>query len=689
MAKLIEVYVSPDGDDRASGSRSRPVKSLHRAVALMRAKRKALSSPRGGRVVLRAGVHRLTRPLVLDGRDSGVAPTRSGNIATDVGDPLVFAAAPGEHAVISGGRRVTGWRQTTVHDRRAWVASLPAVRAGKWDFHQLWVNGRRAPRTRLPERGVFRIEKPLEDPGHKNLHRHSAFRGHRRFRFAPGDLTSWRNLEDVEFVALHFWIESRLGFAKIDVKRRVAELTPRPRMSLTDNYTSTGAPYYVENVYEALRRPGQWYLDRPAGRLIYLPRDGESIDAVEAEAPRLETLVKVRGAAHVRFEGLTFSHSEYVVTDDDRSATPQAACHVTGAVVFDDAQHAVMDRCTVEHVGGYGVEIINGSIDCAVTRCRLRDLGAGGVKVFHTMTDAKDRWTGLRGKASAWRPCTRVVVADNEITDAGHRHRQAVGVLVGRCSGVQVVHNHIHQLDYSGVSIGWTWGYADGGAYGNIVEHNHIHHIGRGVLSDMGGVYLLGVAPGTRVRYNRIHDVESRGYGGWGIYPDEGSSDLLIEHNLVYRTKSSGLHQHYGCDNHVRHNVFAFGGEGQARIGRVDAGRVVCRFHHNLFLSDGDGRMWEDKTGWMQPEDGPAAHLVSDRNLYFDLRGKAVRFAGRSWTRWKRLGMDRHSLVADPGFRDPLKGDFTLKKNAAAFKVGFIPFDHDDVGPRGPIGAPG
>ena len=683
-ARTITIWVSPEGSDTSAGTKARPVRTAQRAVMLLRQRRRASKRAATGRILFRGGMHFLRRPLLLDHRDSGTTGVDGKGQPNGEKAPTILAGAPGERATLSAGRRITGFKPIEIHGCKAWVASIPAVRRGTWNFTQLWVNGRRADRPRRPETGTYRVAERLARRSTKGVHEQRyVFQGDEGFRFHAGEVERLHNLRDVEFVALHFWIESRIPLASVDEASRTAMLAYRSRMNLTDNHTDTPAPYYLDNVFEALARPGQWYLDRPAGKLYYVPRGGERMETAEVIAPVLGHVARLAGDAaggrpvqHVMLENLTISHNEHAPTADARQATPQAACHVSGAIQLIGAEHCELRRCTVEHVGSYAVEIVGGSADCPLDRCHLHDLAAGGVKVFHSSLDDRAKGQSLWKGKGPWLHCRRITISDCHIHDGGHRWRQAVGVLVGNCSGNKVLHNHIHDFDYTGVSVGWTWGYRESNTCGNIIEWNHIHDIGRGVLSDMGGVYTLGQQQGTRIRYNHIHHIDSRGYGGWGIYPDEGSTDVLIECNLVHDTKCAGLHQHYGRNNLVRNNIFAFGRQDCVAVSRFEPHSSLT-FVNNIVLSD-------QPNIWSPGYNADRADLQAqvDRNVYWCTASRRLVFQGGSLTAWRRRGFDRHSVVKDPGFRNAAKRDFGLDLKSPATKLGFLPFDLSDVGPR-------
>ena len=193
-----------------------------------------------------------------------------------------------------------------------------------------------------------------------------------------------------------------------------------------------------------------------------------------------------------------------------------------------------------------------------------------------------------------------IVVSENYIHNIGIVYPAAVGVWIGQSSGNTVAHNEIGDTYYTAISLGWTWGYGPTAAHDNRIEFNNIYNIGRGLLSDMGCIYSLGVQPGTVERNNLCHDVTRyERYGGWGLYTDEGSSQIVIENNIVYRTQDGGFHQHYGRENIVRNNIFALGQDGADSGAARKETHLSFTFEHNIVywkegtLLDPDGK-WDD-----------------------------------------------------------------------------------------------
>jgi hypothetical protein len=662
----IAVYVSPGGNDAWSGTSAEanpqksdgPVATPEKARDLVRAWKAQPGEKTGAvHVYLRSGTYFFGRPLTLGPQDSGTPQS-----------PVTWSAYKSERPTLSGGQPIAGWTTTTVNGREAWVAKMPD--SGPAFFRELWLEGKRLACARWPKKST------LEVAGLSDQEKHDDWtKGSDQFRYADDDVKPWPTATDGEAIVANRWVESHLPIASIDPQAHVVHFGKRSVFLL-----EAGDRYWIENVRECLTEPGEFYVD-PREKTVYLIAPaGVDPNRAQVVAPRLAQVLRLEGdpaagkfVEHVTFRGIAFANTEWFF--DERGPKPgpapsgfgQAAVGVPGAVGAVGARSCTFDACEVSHVGTYGIELARGCQKNRITRCTLCDLGAGGVKIGEVVI--RDPQSGQTFGNE---------ISDCTISDGGNLFPSCVAVWIGQSHDNTIAHNDIHGFWYTAVSVGWTWGYGRSAAQRNIIEQNHIHHIGRKtdadapILSDMACIYTLGDQAGSVIRSNRFHDVAALKYGGWGIYFDEGTTHILAENNLVYRTTHGGFHQHYGKENIFRNNIIAYSRDAQIRLTRVEPHRSFT-FENNIVL-------WSQ--GALLDGDWSKANAVFDHNLYWHVGQGEIRFGNRTWAEWQKAGMDANSRIADPHFADPAHDDFRPTAEAAATLAGFKPFDLSKVGPR-------
>lgn len=646
----ILLHVSPDGRDDWSGQLEQPnaqgtdgpLASLAGARDSIRRLKSAGAIDRPVRVLIQDGVYALDGPVEFLPADSGTEAA-----------PVSYEAADGAKPHFTGGRSLPRFQPGP---DGLWVTQV----SGDWYFEDLWVNGRRATRARSPN-GFFHYmagvsEEALPDG-----------RARQTVQARPEDLASLEGLapqeiRDITVVAYHNWDNTRNVLESADPRAGIFSIAG-DRMKPWNPLTRS-TRYHLENYFAALDSPGEWFLSRD-GTLYYMPLPDEEIASTNAVAPVAEQLLLLKGdpakggfVEHLSFKGLVFEHTRWELPPNGFSGD-QAAGSVQGAIMADGARNITMEDLEVRHVGQYAIWFQKGCRDVLLRKSYLHDLGAGGVKIGpgRIPVHEAERTEG-------------VVVENNIIRHGGRVLPCAVGVWIGQSGSNRVAHNEIADFFYTGISVGWQWGYRDSIALNNRIEYNHIHHLGWAVLSDLGGIYTLGPSEGTVINNNIIHDVYSYSYGGWGIYTDEGSSGITIENNLVYDTRTGGFHQHFGRENIVQNNIFAFGIEQQLERTRAE-GHLSFTFRQNIVYWDSGETL---KGAWTDP------NVLLHDNVYWNASDQQPDFAGMSFEQWKGTGKDARSILADPKFRDPENRDFRLAPDSPAFSLGFEAFDFSEAG---------
>ena len=646
-------YVAPAGQDTNPGTREKPFASLQRARQAIR------HEP--GVVFLRGGTYYLSEPLVFTARDSGTPAT-----------PVVFQAYENERPVISGGVRLEklDWRP---YRDGIFQTKVPEDLATE----EIFINGERQILARYPN---FNPAAPYFD-------------GFAADAISPERAARWADPAGGYFHAMHpaLW-----G----DFTWRITGKDPQGGVTREGGWQNNrgGAVHrtirFVENIFEELDAPGEWFLDAKTHTLFFYPPAGLDLAGATIEATRLRSLVEFRGTEDqpVRFvtlRGLTFRHAARTVMDTKEPLLrTDWAIYRGGAVFFEGAEDCALEDCFLDQLGGNAIFVNHYNRRVTVRGCHLAKAGASGVCFVGDPRAARnplfnysqvnkledlDRTPGPRSQNFP----ADCLVEDCLIYLTGRVEKQTAGVNIDLAQNITVRHCSIYDVPRAGINIGdGCWG-------GHVVEFCDVFDTVK-ETGDHGSFNSWG-----RDRYWRPHIAEVNAWvrqvpelprldavrpvilrnnrwrcdHGWDIDLDDGSSFYVITNNLCLR---GGIKNREGYGRVVENNIMVGSG-----------------FHpHVWFASSGDRFQRNIVSSDYRPALMPAPPWGEkmDYNLLHQDAAQTAPAAGLQ----RQSGRDEHSLVADARFVDPVKGDYRVKEGSPALALGFVNFPMDQFGVRKP-----
>jgi hypothetical protein len=686
-------YVALNGNDAWSGllpapnatRTDGPFATLERARDEIRTRRKTQSdkdrtSWGGATVWMRGGRYFLRRTFRLDTPDSASPDAR-----------ITYRNYPGETPVLIGGQPITGWHQQNAN---IWKADVAAQGFDGIYFRQLFLDGQRQILARYPN---FDANNPYGGGwayvDGKVVPTYVAIPGEdkRTLHLKEKDLRQWARPTDGEvFVFPRYnWWNSIVPIAAIDPTTRVVKLARDAVYEIRP-----GDRFYIRNLREELDSPGEWFLDRETQTLYFWPPANHPDWQANIYAPTLTNVVRNESANYVTLQGLTIEGCE------------GSGIRINNAINFQ------VVGCTIHNVGGRdnsqdaGVEIIGGTSNGAIGN-DIYEVGANGITM-----DGGDRKTLTPAGNYA---------DNNYIHHTGVFYKQGVGVSLAGV-GNRASHNLIHDCPRFGILFSGN---------DQVIEYNHIHHVCL-ETADAGAIYTLGrdwiTARGSVIRYNYIHDVIGYGfdkgqwvspYFAWGIYLDDNAAGIDVIGNIVSRAIRGLVHLHNARDTLIENNIFVDGTLQQIEMNGWDHATffgahmpTMMQGYHDYaslpawskyrHLRDAPpdqsvpmaNNVIRHNIFWYQAPDAklfshknlPVEHFESDFNIidhlagpiFTDVKGVAP---DKEWEAWRKLGLDTHSIAADPKFVDAAHDDFHLRPDSPALQVGFIPIPLEKIGP--------
>lgn len=545
------VYVAPSssgGSDSHPGTMREPFMTLERAK---RAIREAKGKLAGDAIVyLREGVYELDAPVVFEANDSGQDGYR-----------VKYMAYPGEHPVIAGGERLSGWVPVGNGLYKADSHGLL--------FRQLYVNGQPGIRARTPNAGSFHRLSYWDESG-------------RTIVVAGSDMPNLTDLRGVEVIVHKEWTQNILRLASLNYDGAEARLVPlepdrTKAFSSHDFLRKNEQSYYLENAFEFLDAEGEWYLSAASKEVFYKPRAGEDLSRSAVVVPKLVELVRLQGSprepvTNIEFHGLVFEYSTWLEPSEEGFATGQADSILTngsdrnhripGAIHVQDAEDIRFEGNIFRNLGATAVVLWSGVRHSAFVNNTFRDISATGISIGMDLE---------QHPTDALQVCRDNVIRDNAIMKIGRDYHSSVGIFAGYTDGLAIENNELADMPYTGISVGWGWTLEPTPLKNNVIKRNRIHHV-MTTLADGAGIYTLSRQPGTQIAENYIYNIARSPSAGdhivSAIYLDEGSSQIQLANNLLENVPI-GIVFHRAEHNTVVNNMAPFQGLGGSSYNEI------------------------------------------------------------------------------------------------------------------------